>query len=220
MSVAVMTMMSSITALAAGSPTPDTVQAPVATQTAITYVSETADPDTYVNITKTSDGYKVEVVSKTTADAAKVAVQNLILRDVAALGAFLGDANLQAAATTQGATVTAEILATVDIDRTTAVPDSDGMYTIVVSNPYVKAGDNLVILHYNGTTWELIRGICLTDGVITFRMANFSPISIVRVSGSSPAQSPRTGASSSVLWILALASLTGAAFAFRKFRRA
>ena len=196
MSVAVMTMMSSITALAAGSPTPDTVQAPVATQTAITYVSETADPDTYVNITRTSDGYKVEVVSKTTADAAKVAVQNLILRDVAALGAFLGDANLQ------------------------AVPDSDGMYTIVVSNPYVKAGDNLVILHYNGTTWELIRGICLTDGVITFRMANFSPISIVRVSGSSPAQSPRTGASSSVLWILALASLTGAAYAFRKFRRA
>ena len=157
-SAAALTLLNSMTVLA-DSPTVGQTQLPVPTQTALTTVNNTANPEHYAVITATSEGFKVSAVSQTTADAAVVAVQNTVLRDVAALGYFLGDANLVQAATTQGELVTASILSTVDVDPVTATKDPvSGMYNVVLTNAQIAAGDTIAILHYNETTkvWELI----------------------------------------------------------------
>ena len=218
MSALVVTMLSSMTVLA-DSPTVGTVQQPVATQTAVTMVADTATPTQYAAITGASAGYKVETVSQTTADAAKVAVQNIVLRDVAAVAAFLGDPNLAAAATTTNSVVSAAVLATVEVKVDSATKDADGLYTVTLINPQIAAGDSLVILHYNGSSWEIIKPSAVSAGAVAFRTASCSPVTIVKVSATTPAVAPKTGVSASVLMMLAVLFIAGAMFAGFKSRR-
>ena len=218
-SAAMLMMLNAITVFAA-SPAVGTAQPPVATQTAITAVADTATPAQYAIITATSEGFKVSAVSDSTAKAAAVAVQNSILRDVAALGYFLGSPELVTAATTQGSVVAANILSTVDVDPTTAVKDANGMYNLVMSNGQIAAGDTIAILHYNGTTWELIKPVAVSQGSVAFQVSSLSPISIVKISANAPAASPKTGAGYSYMALIVLAAMAGAVICFRKYRRA
>ena len=219
MSAAMLMMLNTITVFAA-SPAVGTVQPPVATQTAITAVADTATPAQYAILTATSEGFKVSAVSDSTAKAAAVAVQNTILRDVAALGYFLGDPGLVTAATTQGGVVAANILTTVDVDATTAVKDATGMYNIVMSNGQIAAGDTIAILHYNGSTWELIKPIAVGNGTVAFQVSSLSPISVVKISTNAPAASPKTGVTYSYMALIVLATMAGAVICFKKYRRA
>ena len=219
MSAAMLMMLNTITVFAA-SPAVGTVQPPVSTQTAITAVADTATPAQYAILTATSEGFKVSAVSDSTAKAAAVAVQNTILRDVAALGYFLGDPGLVTAATTQGGVVAANILTTVDVDATTAVKDATGMYNIVMSNGQIAAGDTIAILHYNGSTWELIKPIAVGNGTVAFQVSSLSPISVVKISTNAPATSPKTGVTYSYMAIIVLAAMAGAVICFKKYRRA
>lgn len=219
MSAAMLMMLNTITVFAA-SPAVGTVQPPVATQTAITAVADTATPAQYAILTATSEGFKVSAVSDSTAKAAAVAVQNTILRDVAALGYFLGDPGLVTAATTQGGVVAANILTTVDVDATTAVKDATGMYNIVMSNGQIAAGDTIAILHYNGSTWELIKPIAVGNGTVAFQVSSLSPISVVKISTNAPAASPKTGVTYSYMALIVLAAMAGAVICFKKYRRA
>lgn len=221
-SAAALTLLNSMTVLA-DSPTVGQTQLPVPTQTALTTVNNTANPEHYAVITATSEGFKVSAVSQTTADAAVVAVQNTVLRDVAALGYFLGDANLVQAATTQGELVTASILSTVDVDPVTATKDpASGMYNVVLTNAQIAAGDTIAILHYNETTkvWELIKPLAVGQGSVAFQSASLSPITIVKVNTTTAAQAPKTGAMPYGVVTMILIGLMGAVICYRNYRRA
>jgi hypothetical protein len=218
-SAAMLMMLNAITVFAA-SPAVGNVQPPVSTQTAITSVADTATPAQYAVITATSEGFTVSAVSDSTAKAAAVAVQNTVLRDVAAIGYFLGSTEIVNAATTQGSVVTANILSTVDVDPTTATKDASGMYNIVMSNGQIAAGDTIAILHYNGTNWELIKPIAVSQGSVAFQVSSLSPISIVKISTNAPAASPKTGVTCSFMALVVLAAMAGAVICFKKYRRA
>ncbi len=218
-SAAMLMMLNAITVFAA-SPAVGNVQPPVSTQTAITSVADTATPAQYAVITATSEGFTVSAVSDSTAKAAAVAVQNTVLRDVAAIGYFLGSTEIVNAATTQGSVVTANILSTVDVDPTTATKDASGMYNIVMSNGQIAAGDTIAILHYNGTNWELIKPIAVSQGSVAFQVSSLSPISIVKISTNAPAASPKTGVTYSFMALVVLAAMAGAVICFKKYRRA
>ena len=217
MSAFMITMLSSMTALAA-SPVPAAVLPQVPGQ-ALGVASDTGTPDQYAALTGASAGLKVESVSQTTYDSAKVAVQNIILRDIAAVAAFLGDANLAAAATQSNAVVGAAVLATVEVKVDTATKDKDGLYTVTLTNPQIAANDSLVILHWNGSSWEIIKPSAVGTGAVTFRSATLSPITIVKVAATTPVAAPKTGVSTSILMVLAALCLAGAAFAAVKSRR-
>ncbi|MBO7095667.1 MAG: hypothetical protein J6V94_01755, partial [Lachnospiraceae bacterium] len=152
--------------------------------------------------------------------AAAVAVQNTVLRDVAAIGYFLGNPDLVTAATTQGSVVVANILSTVEVDPTTATKDSNGMYDIVMTNGQIAAGDTIVILHFNGTNVELIKPVAVSTGSVAFQVSSLSPISIVKISTNAPAASPKTGVTYSYIALIVLAAMAGAVICFRKYRRA
>ena len=218
-SAAMLMMLNAITVFAE-SPAVGNVQPPVSTQTAITSVADTATPAQYAVITATSEGFKVSAVSESTAKAAAVAAQNTVLRDVAAIGYFLGSTEIVNAATTQGSVVTANILSTVDVDPTTATKDASGMYNIVMSNGQIAAGDTIAILHYNGTNWELIKPIAVSQGSVAFQVSSLSPISIVKISTNAPAASPKTGVTYSFMALVVLAAMAGAVICFKKYRRA
>ena len=218
-SAAMLMMLNAITVFAA-SPAVGTVQPPVSTQTSITAVADTATPAQYAILTATSEGFKVSAVSDSTAKAAAVAVQNTVLRDVAAIGYFLGNPDLVTAATTQGSVVVANILSTVEVDPTTATKDSNGMYDIVMTNGQIAAGDTIVILHFNGTNVELIKPVAVSTGSVAFQVSSLSPISIVKISTNAPAASPKTGVTYSYIALIVLAAMAGAVICFRKYRRA
>ncbi|MBO7530565.1 MAG: hypothetical protein J6T50_02035, partial [Lachnospiraceae bacterium] len=205
-SAAMLMMLNAITVFAA-SPAVGTVQPPVSTQTSITAVADTATPAQYAILTATSEGFKVSAVSDSTAKAAAVAVQNTVLRDVAAIGYFLGNPDLVTAATTQGSVVVANILSTVEVDPTTATKDSNGMYDIVMTNGQIAAGDTIAILHYNGSTWELIKPIAVGNGTVAFQVSSLSPISVVKISTNAPAASPKTGVTYSDMALIFLATM-------------
>ena len=218
-SAAMLMMLNAITVFAA-SPAVGNVQPPVSTQTAITAAADTGTPAQYAVITASSAGFTVSAVSDSTAKAAVVAVQNTVLRDVAALGYFLGSPELVNAATTQGSVVAANILATVDVSATSAVKDATGMYNVVLSNGQIAAGDTIAILHYNGSTWELIKPIAVGNGTVAFQVSSLSPISVVKISTNAPAASPKTGVTYSYMAIIVLAAMAGAVICFKKYRRA
>ena len=218
-SAAMLMMLNAITVFAA-SPAVGTVQPPVSTQTSITAVADTATPAQYAILTATSEGFKVSAVSDSTAKAAAVAVQNTVLRDVAAIGYFLGNPDLVTAATTQGSVVAANILSTVEVDPTTASKDSNGMYNIVMTNGQIAAGDTIAILHFNGTNWELIKPVAVSTGSVAFQVSSLSPISIVKISTNAPAASPKTGVTYSFMALIVLAAMAGAIICFRNYRRA
>ena len=220
-SAAALTLLNSMTVLA-DSPTVGQTQLPVATQTAITTVTSTATPEQYAVITATSEGFKVSAVSQNTVNSALVAVQNTVLRDVAALGYFLGDADLVSSATTQGAVVTATVLSTIDVDPTTATKDANGMYNVVLTNAMIAAGDTVAILHYNETSkaWELIKPVAVGAGSVAFQTASLSPITIVKVNTTTAAQAPKTGVMPYGAVTVILVGLMGAVICYRRYRRA
>jgi len=220
-SAAALTLLSSMTVLA-DSPTVGTAQPAVPGQNAVGLLNDTGTPEQYAVLTVASDGFKVSAVSQTTADAAKVAIQNSILRDIGALGVFLGNPSLVEAASKQGEIVTATILSTVDVDPTTATKDAFGMYNVVLANGMIAANDIIVILHYNEVTksWEIIKPVAVSDGSVAFQTGSLSPITIVKVNTTTAAQAPKTGVMVYGAMTLILAGLAGAVICFKKYRRA
>lgn len=196
-------MMYGITAFAA-SPTVQTVMAPAAGQTAVTAVNDTGTPAYYAQTTTVSQGFTVRPVSQQTAMAARVAVQNYLLNNLEALGTMLGDHAIVVAAKTPGAVVGAAILSTVEVSSVYALKDANGMYNVGLNNPLIAAGDELVILHYNGAYWEVIKPTLVVNGAVSFQTATLSPVTIVKVSSTSvaPPQAPKTGAGIPVMAIM------------------
>lgn len=207
--------MGSMTALAA-SPTVGTTETPVATQTTTTSVAATKAPADYAAATKVSDGYKVEAVSQTTVDSAKVAVQNNLLNDVATIGTKLGDSTLAAAAKDSSKKVTATVLTVVEVDPTTAVQEN-GNYVVTLSIADIAAGDTIAVLHYNGSAWETIVPTKVEAGKVTFATASLSPISVVKLQVTDVTGAPKTGETAPMAGLILVVGLAGAVVCGKKY---
>lgn len=213
---AVMIMaMSSMTVFAA-SPTVGTTEVPEAGQTAMTSVEATGTPEEYAAKTAASDGYAVKAVSQQTASAAAVAVQNNVLNHLAAIGNALGNSNVVAAATDSTAVVSAKILSTVDVSATSAAKDANGNYNVTLGNTGISAGDVIVVLHYNGSAWEVIIPTAVADGAIAFTTSSLSPFVIVKLDIAAATMSPQTGDAAPMAIVFIMVGLTGAAICGRK----
>jgi len=185
-SAAAITMMNSMPVLAANSPSVGTVNPPASGQFAITVVSDCATPEVYAKTTAPSGGYTVSQASATTVASANVAVQNQIMNNLATIGNFLGDPSLVAAAGNPTSTVSAAILSTVEVKASSATKGADGTYTVGLANAAIAAGDRIVILHYNGSFWEVIKPVSVTSGLVIFNTISLSPISVVKIQGGVP----------------------------------
>lgn len=220
----VLALVSALTVLAMGtltvsaaSPTVGTTESPVSTQTTTTSVAATATPAEYASATTVSEGYTVETVSQTTVDSAAVAVQNVLLNDIAASGTKLGNTALAAAAADSAKKVTASVLSVVEVDPTTAEKNDSGNYVVTLNIASIAAGDTIAVLHYNGTAWETIVPTKVEAGKVTFETASLSPISVVKLEVSDVTASPKTGETVPAASVVLLAALIGAAACGKKY---
>jgi hypothetical protein len=238
-SAVVLTLMSSMTAFAAGSPSSSSssnnsstetqqpantdpavgsVEAPAAGQTAVTILAESATADVYAATTVASDGYIVTEASAQTVASAEVAAQNLVLNNLAVTGAGTGNIALMSLATDPAALVSATILSTVEVKPLPGTQKVDGMYIVGLANAAIAAGDTIVILHFNGTAWEAIYPISVSDGLVVFAVSSLSPISIVKVSANTAvAQAPKTGRTLPVAAMAFTAFAAGALYCGKKY---
>ena len=190
--VAAATLVLGSLTVSADSPTTTTTPAPVATQTAKTETPTGASAQE--SLAKTSAvGFSVEAVDDTMIQAAKTAVQDRFLNDVAMTGLMLNNSTLMAAAKSDGTTISAEAISTVDVDPTSAAKDADGYYAVTLKIDGVKKGDIFAILHWIGTGWETLAPTEVSDGSVTFKSKTFSPISVVKFTVSGKITSPKTG---------------------------
>ena len=215
LAAAMVLSMSSITAFAAGSATVATVEAPVATQTATTSIDAVAAPEAYVESTTVSEGFKAAAVSATTVQSAAVAVQNEILNDIASIGAALGNNTLAQAASNPSMKVTATLRSVVDVSPTSATKNAAGNYVVTLASSYVGNG-TIIVLHYNGTTWDPIVPTSVANGAVTFETPSLSPIAIVEVNVATAATSPKTGETVPAAMMFVLIGAVGAAVCTKK----
>ena len=193
---AVMLMVStSVTAFAA-SPTVGTTENPVASQEAATEVDQTGSASEYKDETVVSGGFYVTKVSDTTVASAGVAVQNLLLNDLAKTGTLLGNAGIAGAAGNSASKVTATVLSVIDVNPSGATKNADGLYELTLDVPGISAGDTIAILHYGANGWEVIVPYAVGENAVAFRSASLSPIAVVKISVAGQASTgaaPRTG---------------------------
>lgn len=206
----------SVTAFAA-SPTVGTTEAPVRTQKAATEIAAVDTPASYASSTSVSAGFSVSAVSDTTIQAAKTAVQNAILNDVASIASKLGNQTLAAAATDSGKKVTASILTIVEVKVSTAAKDANGNYVVTLKLSSVAAGDSVAVLHYTGSVWETIIPASTANGSVTFAAASLSPFAVVKLGVTSITTSPKTGASIPVAVGVLVIGVVGAAVCGKKY---
>lgn len=206
----------SVSAFAA-SPSVGTTEAAVSTQKSATAVAATATPAEYTAATAVSEGYTKEAVSDTTLNSAKVAIQNQLLNDVAAIGTKLGNSALTAAAADSSKKVTATVLSVVEVKVDGAAKNADGKYEVTLNIAGIAEGDSIAILHYNGSAWETIVPSKVAAGSVTFATTSLSPISVVKLEVSSATASPKTGQSMPIAVMVLAFGLVGAAVCTKKY---
>lgn len=208
--------MGSVTAFAA-SPTVGTTEAPVRTQKASTAVATTTTPSAYLNATSASEGYKVSAVSDTTVQAAAVAVQNVILNDIASIASKLGNSTLANAAVNSGNQVTASILTVVEVKASSASKDANGNYVVTLNISNIAAGDAVAVLHYTGSVWETIVPTSVAKGSVTFASASLSPIAVVKLNVASVSLSPKTGQAIPAAAVILIIGVVGVTVCGKKY---
>lgn len=214
LTAALVLSMSSLTVFAA-SPTVGTTASPVATQKATTSIAAVASAEAFASSTTVDAAYKISAVSESTVSSATVAVQNLLLNDLATTGAVLGSKDLQAAATKSNKKVTATLRTVVDVTPVTATKNAAGLYDYTLQSSFIKAGKVYAGLHFNGTAWEVIVPTAVADGAISFS-SNLSPVAVVELSVDGAAKSPKTGETFPVAMMIVLLGVAGAAVCTRK----
>ena len=113
-----------------------------------------------------------------------------------------------------------ELLALMDV----SVPKGTGKVTLTFEVAGVKAGDNIYVLHWNGTKWEKITPSKVVDGAVTATFTSLSPVAIVKApvvtdggNNNNGTTAPETGASV-VLPMAALVCAAGAAGCAKKVK--
>lgn len=215
LTAALVLSMSTITAFAA-SPTVGTTEAPVAGQTATTAVNDVASAEVYAATTTVSEGYTEKAVSQTTIQSATVAVQNLLLNNVAQAGTLVGDANVASAAQDSSKKVSATLISVVDVSASTAKKGADGYYEVTLASANIAANRHYAVLHYGANGWEVVPVTGLANGAISFKTASLSPIAVVDVAVTATATSPKTGEAVPFAAVMILVGIAGAAVCGKK----
>lgn len=174
--VLVMTM-GATTVFAAGSPVPEKVEKPAE------QVSEIGTVEVAKEEVKEVVGAKAEAAEEKHVEAAVATVKNL-LNDVKALGERVGSDVVKAAATDATKKVSAEVKTVVELKAdaaTQALFDAGKKAEITIKLDSVKAGDNIVILHYANGAWETIAPTSVVDGAVTGMFSSLSPVAIVKI---------------------------------------
>ncbi len=197
LTAAVLVMSMGTVAYAAGSPTADKVTEVKenTTQKVEVATPETKAPTTYVEETKVaettvknSNGESVSVkpivaaVSETTVATTAKEVEAQ-LKDVEKLATTIDAPELKTAATDSTKKIVPEIKTVVNI----SVPDDvviskENPISLTIAVEGIKAGDNILVLHYNGTAWETIKPEKVNDGSIVAKFTSLSPIAIAKLS--------------------------------------
>lgn len=208
--------MNSMTVFAA-SPTVGTTEKAVKTQKAMTSVLEAETPAVYAEVTTVSDGFVLEEVSDTMAQAAVVAVQNEVLYDISKIGKMIGNKDLSDAATNPSKKVETSIVSIVDVDVSNAKKDENGSYVVTLNIPDIVADDAIVILHYTGKEWEAIEPSKVENGKVTFLTESFSPFCVVELSITDVEISPKTGEGISMLVVIMFIAMAGVVVCTKKY---
>ena len=104
--------------------------------------------------------------------------------------------------------------------------EETGSMTITFQVPGVRAGETLYCIHYHDGAWEVITPDSIADNQVTVTFTSLSPVGFVvaqdSAAGTGAGTSPKTGAAdmTTAVICLALAAGAGAAYSFRKLRRA
>lgn len=101
----------------------------------------------------------------------------------------VADANAKAKEISTEAT----LLAAVDLNYSGTIPAGGVQIKLTVSN--ISAGDKLVVLHKNGSTWEKIQPDKVGNGYVIFTMTSFSPVAIAKVPGTTTVSYDKTASS-------------------------
>lgn len=194
----------------AASPTVNTTETPVASQEATTTIAATSSPEAYLAATSVDGGYGVAAVPATTIESAKVAVQNQLLNNIASIASMLGNNSLASAAANSSRNITANIHSVIDISAGSAVRDGD-RYVVTAKIPSIRAGATIAVLHYTGSSWDVIAPDSVGAGSITFKTASLSPFAFVELVDNSAVASPKTGETVPYLIPIVMVGLAGAA---------
>ena len=172
----------------------------------------------------------VSAVSDNTvaATAAEVKAQ---LRDVEKLANLLKSDSLKAAFADSTKKIVPTIKTIVDVTVEGRAVTAADPVTVTFQVPDVKAGANILVLHWTGTQWETIVPDSVTDGAVTATFTSLSPVAIVELdvqnataaatnptntTNATDVTSPKTGMSASVVPVLALVLAAGAVVCARR----
>ena len=205
---AVMVMTMGTTVFAAKSPSPTTVEKDEAQKVKVETV-ETKTAEEYVKAVTVTGG-TATAVSKETVAATAAQVKE-VLNNVAKVAETIKSDSLKTAATDSTKKIVPTIKTVVDVAApagTTVSERSPIELTFAVEG--IKAGANIVVLHWNGSAWETIKPESVADGKVTAKFTSLSPIAIVELAVEDVKTSPATGEAASVLPVLAVICMAGA----------
>lgn len=165
------------------------------------------------------EGATVEAVSEATVAATVEEIKSL-LKDVDAVATVISSDELKTAAVDTAKKIVPEIKTVVEVSAPAGVTVSkENPISLTFEVAGIKAGSNILVLHWNGTAWETIKPESVADGKITASFTSLSPIAIVELSVESAAgsqTSPSTGEAASVLPVLAVICMAGAVVCGKK----
>lgn len=122
------------------------------------------------------------------------------------------------AAKTEGASV----LATMEV-----VPDAGYVQgtpvTLTFTVSGVNEGDNIQVLHFNGTEWEVVNSQVMGANTVKATFTSLSPVAIVKLPATSDSnkdenKAPATGSTAPVAAVLAMICLAGVAVCGKKVK--
>lgn len=156
-------------------------------------------------------------VASGVAGVTKVEAPTGLIEKVDAVAADIAASAEAEVAKTEGASV----LAVMDVVPTGKYDGKGITLTFTVSG--VKAGDNIQVLHFNGTEWEVIEGATAGEGTVTARFTSLSPVAIVKLPATSDSnkdenKAPATGSTAPVAAVLAMICLAGVAVCGKKVK--
>jgi hypothetical protein len=128
-----------------------------------------------------SEGFELAEVTNTKATDASVTAAFKTESFLNTVVSTVKNDTLTAANTDSTKTITPSVLTVVDVTADGAVKGSNGKYQVRLSLSDVKAGDIISVLHFTGTTWEVLTVTGQGAGYVDFETADLSPVAVVKM---------------------------------------
>lgn len=123
---------------------------------------------------------KVKTVSNDTVNTTVEVVKNQ-LENVEAVADKIGSEELKEAAKDDTKKIVPEIKTIVNIEAEDVEVTEDNKITVTITVPDINAGDNILILHWNGSAWETIKPDSVGKDTVVATFSSLSPIAVVKL---------------------------------------